>query len=80
MALVAWQAVIETADVQAGQHVLVHGAAGGVSVYAVQLARWKGARVTGTSSARVTVSSFERWARRKAIDYNTTPFERSFAM
>jgi NADPH:quinone reductase-like Zn-dependent oxidoreductase len=73
-ALVAWQAVIETADVQAGQHVLVHGAAGGVGVYAVQLARWKGARVTGTSSARN--SEFVRaLGAEEAIDYNTTPFE-----
>jgi len=31
--------------------VLIHGAAGGVGVFAVQLARWRGARVTGTASA-----------------------------
>jgi NADPH:quinone reductase-like Zn-dependent oxidoreductase len=53
-ALVAWQTVIEVANVQAGQHVLVYSAAGGVGLYAVQLALWKGARVIGTSSARNT--------------------------
>ena len=50
-ALTAWGAVINSANVQAGQRVLVHGAAGGVGAFAVQLARWKGAHVTGTASA-----------------------------
>jgi NADPH:quinone reductase-like Zn-dependent oxidoreductase len=73
-ALVAWQAVIETANVQAGQRVLVHGAAGGVGLYAVQLARWKGAQVIGTSSARN--SEFVRsLGAEEAIDYNATRFE-----
>jgi NADPH:quinone reductase-like Zn-dependent oxidoreductase len=73
-ALVAWQAVIEAANVQAGQHVLVHGAAGGVGLYAVQLALWKGARVIGTSSARN--SDFVRsLGAEQAIDYNATRFE-----
>ncbi len=49
--LVAWQAVIEVANVAAGQRVLVHGAAGGVGLYAVQLAVWRGAHVIGTASA-----------------------------
>ena len=44
-ALTAWGALIETAQVKAGQRVLVHGAAGGVGAYVVQLARWKGAHV-----------------------------------
>ena len=39
----AWMALFSLADLQAGQQVLVHGAAGGVGNYAVQLARWKGA-------------------------------------
>jgi hypothetical protein len=34
----------------AGQRVLIHGAAGGVGVIAVKLARWRDARVTGTAS------------------------------
>ena len=72
-ALVAWQAVIETANVQTGQRVLVHGAAGGVGLYAVQLAKWKGAHVIGTSSGGN--SEFVRSLGAEAIDYNTTPFE-----
>ena len=51
-ALTAWQALYEHARLQPGQHVLVHGGAGGVGAYAVQLAALHGARVTATVSAR----------------------------
>jgi NADPH:quinone reductase-like Zn-dependent oxidoreductase len=51
-ALTAWQALHEHAQLAPGQHVLVHGGAGGVGAYAVQLAAHAGARVTATASAR----------------------------
>lgn len=51
-ALTAWQALHEHAQLVAGQHVLVHGGAGGVGAYVVQLAALAGARVTATASAR----------------------------
>lgn len=51
-ALTAYQALIKKANVQAGQKVLIHAAAGGVGHYAVQIAKHLGAEVTGTSSAR----------------------------
>ena len=51
-ALTAWQALHEHAGLKPGQHVLVLGGAGGVGVYAVQLAALAGARVTATASAR----------------------------
>jgi len=51
-ALTAWQALHEHAQLQPGQHVLVHGGAGGVGAYVVQLAAAHGARVTATASAR----------------------------
>src|SRR6516162_3334835 len=51
-ALTAWQALHDHAQLQPGQHVLVHGGAGGVGAYAVQLAAQHGARVTATASAR----------------------------
>src|SRR5262245_58529628 len=50
-ALTAWQGLIERGRLVAGQRVLIHGAAGGVGAFAVQLARWRGARVIGTASA-----------------------------
>jgi NADPH:quinone reductase-like Zn-dependent oxidoreductase len=49
--LTAWQALFDHAHVQPGEHVLVHGGAGGVGGYAVQLAAHHGARVTATASA-----------------------------
>lgn len=52
VALTAWQALFETAQLQAGQTLLVHAAAGGVGHVAVQLGKWRGARVIGTASAR----------------------------
>lgn len=51
-ALTAYQAMVHNANVQAGQKVLVHAAAGGVGHFAVQIAKHLGAKVTGTSSAR----------------------------
>jgi NADPH:quinone reductase-like Zn-dependent oxidoreductase len=51
-ALTAWQALHEHAGLRPGQRVLVHGGAGGVGAYAVQLAALAGARVTATASAR----------------------------
>jgi NADPH:quinone reductase-like Zn-dependent oxidoreductase len=51
-ALTAWQALHEHAKLAPGQHVLVHGGAGGVGAYATQLAVQHGARVTATASAR----------------------------
>lgn len=49
-ALTAWQALFEMARLEEGQRLLIHGAAGGVGSFAVQLAKWKGARVAGTAS------------------------------
>ncbi|WP_406104939.1 NADP-dependent oxidoreductase [Micromonospora globbae] len=50
-ALTAWQALVTHAGLQAGQHVLVQGGAGGVGMYAVQLATALGARVSATAAA-----------------------------
>lgn len=52
VALTAWQAMVQNANVQAGQKVLIHAAAGGVGHFAVQIAKYLGAEVTGTSSAK----------------------------
>ncbi|MEM8856686.1 MAG: NADP-dependent oxidoreductase [Chloroflexota bacterium] len=49
--LTAWQALFDTAQLSAGQRVLIHAASGGVGHIAVQLAKWKGAHVIGTASA-----------------------------
>jgi NADPH:quinone reductase-like Zn-dependent oxidoreductase len=73
--LTAWSAVIDTAKVEAGQRVLVQGAAGGVGLYAVQLARWKGAHVIGTTSA-ANVDFARSLGAEEVIDYTAVPFEK----
>ncbi|KZM74476.1 hypothetical protein [Nocardia terpenica] len=50
-ALTAWQALVDTANIQAGQRVLIHAAAGGVGHFAVQIAKHRGAHVIGTASS-----------------------------
>lgn len=74
--LTAWQALVEVADVQPGDRVLVHAAAGGVGHLAVQIAKARGAYVIGTASA-----AKHEWLRSlgvdELIDYGTTAFENS---
>jgi len=72
--LTAWGALLDTANVQAGQRILIHGAAGGIGAYAVQLAKWKGAHVTGTASAG-NLEFARSLGADNMIDYNATRFE-----
>jgi len=72
-ALTAWQALVDTAQVQPGQRVLVHAAAGGVGHVAVQVAKARGAYVIGTASA--SKHDFMRsLGADEVIDYRTADF------
>ncbi len=51
-ALTAWQALVGQGKLQAGQRVLIHAAAGGVGVFAVQIAKALGAYVAATAGPR----------------------------
>jgi NADPH:quinone reductase-like Zn-dependent oxidoreductase len=73
-ALTAWQALFVHAGLAAGQRVLIHGAAGGVGAFAAQFARWRGARVIATASARHH-DFLRELGVETAIDYRTTRFE-----
>ncbi|MGE5204634.1 MAG: NADP-dependent oxidoreductase [Chlamydiota bacterium] len=73
-ALTAWQGLFDHAGLEKGQTVLIHGAAGGVGTYAVQLARWRGARVTATAAARDT-ATLRQLGAEEVIDYKTERFE-----
>jgi NADPH:quinone reductase-like Zn-dependent oxidoreductase len=73
-ALTAWQALFDHAQLTPGQRVLIHGAAGGVGSFAVQLARWRGAHVIGTASAR-NISFVRELGADEVIDYRATSFE-----
>ena len=73
-ALTAWQAFTEQAHVNHGNHVLVHGGAGGVGAFAVQIAKALGARVTATASAG-DIEYVLSLGADVVIDYKATPFE-----
>jgi NADPH:quinone reductase-like Zn-dependent oxidoreductase len=73
-ALTAWQGLLCRAGVQRGQRVLIHGAAGGVGLFAVQLARWRGAHVIATASA-ANLDFVRTQGAEQLIDYQTTRFE-----
>jgi NADPH:quinone reductase-like Zn-dependent oxidoreductase len=73
-ALTAWQALVDHAGLEAGQHVLIHGAAGGVGSFAVQIAASLGARVTAT--ARESERAFVRGlGAGDVVDYENQRFE-----
>ncbi|MEU4952056.1 NADP-dependent oxidoreductase [Streptomyces lavendulae] len=77
-ALTAWQALVDTAGVSAGQRVLVHAAAGGVGHLAVQIAKARGAYVIGTASAGKH-ELLRALGADEVIDYRTTDFEDAVA-
>ncbi|MFC5471804.1 NADP-dependent oxidoreductase [Cohnella suwonensis] len=72
-ATTAWRA-IESAGVKAGDRVLVHGAAGGVGLFAVQFAKIKGAEVIGTSGPG-NIDFLRSLGVDTAIDYTNVRFE-----
>jgi len=77
-ALTAWQAFFDHAKLSAGQCVLIHGGAGGVGTFAIQLARECGARVVTTTSAKN--ESFVRdLGADHVIDYASARFEEEVA-
>ncbi len=73
VSLTAWQALVERADVQPGQRVLVHAAAGGVGHVAVQIAKARGAHVIGTASAGKH-EFLRSLGADEAVDYRETDF------
>ena len=70
----AWQALFDTAKLRAGQKVLIHAAAGGVGMFAVQFAKAKGAYVIGTASGK-NQAFLRELGVDEAIDYEKTRFE-----
>lgn len=74
VAMTAYQAVFDHADLKPAQTVLIHAASGGVGMFAVQFAKWKGAHVIGTASA-ANAEFVRSLGADQVIDYNATPFE-----
>lgn len=73
-ALTAWQALFHHAKLQKGETVLVHAGAGGVGLFAVQLAKLHGATVIATA-LRNNLDFVRSLGADDVIDYRTTRFE-----
>lgn len=73
-ALTAWQGLFERAKLRAGERLLVHGGAGAVGIFAVQMAHACGAHVITTVSA-ADVEFVKELGAAETIDYRATRFE-----
>jgi NADPH:quinone reductase-like Zn-dependent oxidoreductase len=74
VALTAWQAIVDKANVQSGQRVLIHGASGGVGLFAIPIAKIRGATVLATAST-TNQDFLKQLGADVAIDYKTQRFE-----
>ncbi len=74
VALTAWQALIDTAKLSAGQTVLIHGGSGGVGTFAIQIAKARGAKVLATAST-ANQDLLKQLGADVAIDYTKQKFE-----
>ena len=73
VALAAWQILVDRADLQPGEKVLIHAGAGGVGTVAIQLAKHLGAEVTTTASA-ASAELLRSLGADRVIDYRTEDF------
>ncbi len=74
VALTAWQALVDTAKLSAGQTILIHGGSGGVGSFAIQIAKAKGAKVYATAST-ANQDFLKQLGADVAIDYTKQKFE-----
>ncbi|SDF91736.1 NADPH:quinone reductase [Bradyrhizobium brasilense] len=74
VAVTAWQALFDQAQLRAGQTVVIHGAAGNVGSYAVQLARQAGVQTIAIASMG-DISAVRDLGANTVIDYRTQHFE-----
>lgn len=72
--ITAWEAMVERANLQAGQTILIHAAAGGVGHVALQLARHFGARAAVTVSGGEKAKLARELGAEKIIDYREQDF------
>jgi NADPH:quinone reductase-like Zn-dependent oxidoreductase len=77
-ALTSWQALVEHARLEAGESILIHGAAGGVGSAAVQLAVALGANVTATART-ADIDFVHSLGATHVIDVDAGPFDDGFA-
>lgn len=71
-AVTAWNALVEFGNLKAGETVLTLGT-GGVSIFAVQLAKIQGARVIGTSSSDEKIARVQKLGADDVVNYKKIP-------
>src|SRR3954468_3144685 len=74
IAVTAWQALFDQAQLKAGQTVVIHGAAGNVGAFAVQLARRAGVRTIATAGTE-DIPFLRNLGANTVIDFQTQRFE-----
>ena len=74
VAVTAWQGLFDHARLEAGQTVVIHGAAGNVGAYAVQLARRARLRSVATAGAK-DIDYVRSLGADEVLDHHTQPFE-----
>ena len=74
VAMTAWQALVDTAKLSAGQTMLIHGGSGGVGSFAIQIAKARGAKVIATAST-ANQDFLKQLGADVAIDYTKQKFE-----
>jgi NADPH:quinone reductase-like Zn-dependent oxidoreductase len=70
----AWEALVDTAGLSAGQSVLIHGGSGGVGHFGLQIAKAQGARVLATASS-ANQDFLKQIGADVTIDYTKIKFE-----
>src|SRR6201993_3107962 len=73
-AITAWQALVDTAKLSAGQTVLIHGGSGGVGSFAIQIAKARGAKVIATAST-ANQDLLKQLGADVPVDYTKQKFE-----
>ncbi|WP_148572319.1 NADP-dependent oxidoreductase [Nocardioides caldifontis] len=76
--LTAYQCVVEALDVQPGERLLVHAAAGGVGRFAVQIGVARGAVVIGTASLR-NHDALRELGCSEVVDYTAGPVSKQLS-
>jgi alcohol dehydrogenase len=76
VALTAWQALVERAELKRGEKVLIHAGSGGVGTIAIQLAKHLGALVATTTSSS-NVDFVKSLGADVVVDYKKDDFEKT---
>jgi len=73
--LTAWQGLFDKLELQAGQKILIQAAAGGVGLFAVQFAKWKGAYVVAVASEK-NEAFLKSFGADEVLNYKTINFSK----